>query len=165
MATPPESRFDIGSSLHAPATMETVFGRRFKTFEEAREAIDCTTEELGFQLVIQTKRPNTAQPTRMVMHCCQGCEFRKQPSNVHESRRRLNSTTQMMDCGYRLRIKGVRDCYYEIQPPTEYSSSHNHELDGKAFPRIRRQILEKRKDDAIRLHKQGKKPAEILATL
>ncbi|KAH7114835.1 hypothetical protein EDB81DRAFT_626985, partial [Dactylonectria macrodidyma] len=147
--------------------MESLCKTTYSSFREADEAVHAAARATGQSLAVDKKKPNAANPRKVIYRCSKGRKFNSQArSSTHTSRRRKTST-QMTGCPFRLAAVRRDDSPWVVRPVEGVNTDqHNHEsLDPATYPKYRKYGIMKRRAGIINAWNAGTRPHQILAQL
>ena len=152
----------MSSNVNVPYNIP-LLGQTFESLDAARKALDAATAEEGFKMRIYRTRPTQERAKYVVFECYKAPpRMTNEPKETDPSKQRNNRTRLSASCPYQLGLKlgfhgwtfkpviGVgRDC-------------HNHRFVKMAnFARHRQTLLAPKKEQIIRLAKNGMAPTQI----
>ena len=148
------------------------YGTVYDTLEQLIESCKSHAVVNGYALVIEYKKPNATNPTRVVLRCSRGRSYRpnKRSEKTDESKKRQGSS-QMCGCPVMLAgrkrqndSKWVTEAYQGTADTSH--ETHNHAADlSSAFPAFRASQVQSKKAEILRLWNSGIRPSKILTSL
>lgn len=146
-------------------------GLAFESLNELISTCQAHALDNGYKLVIHSKKPSSQNPSRVVLRCARGRQYKedKRAESTNPSKKRSGST-QMCRCPVllagRLRQDGKWVTEHCQDSRDTNHQEHNHPRNtANAFTSFRTESLNNQQQEIIKLWNTGIRPKDILTDL